>query len=454
MSDRVPVGHYRNHEDGTFSLGYYRPSKAAIVRTLGELCQSKCLNSFTADELADLLSAIGIVIPGWKPEVAELFVGRSPTKTRDEIVDLFGSAFATSEDITSHTGASKPLHETDIVLCCVKADDHTRVIKALECDWFGDSLLENIQEAVIQAYLAHRFPGKVPAVHRVYMGNYQVIDPRTRRLRWVTGRFVIEMEYIQGDSLENLLHRGALTQVELYKALRDVFELLNQLQLATGFVHNDLHHGNICQRADGSWALIDYGHSLFYDGMAEPELAVIGGFEAWLHIPRDPPPGDLGDLARSGWVEMVGRYNLRAFDDPNHSSTSRTPPERYYAPCSTALGNPGENPHVWSGDLFYFIFRVTQNLKRRAGFDETYQALRKLYQVDQINLFDVLVELDRCDRLEYITYFASKEPKLLAAVFPGLFEEQVSVVLNRFRPGKALRALRVVCKKVTGKYSL
>lgn len=74
-------------------------------------------------------------------------------------------------------------------------------------------------------------------------------------------RFLLIQEYVEGDTLAQLLDKGhRFTEEDVEQMLHAMLDILTYLQsLNPPVIHRDLKPSNIIRRADGTWALIDFG---------------------------------------------------------------------------------------------------------------------------------------------------------------------------------------------------
>lgn len=74
-------------------------------------------------------------------------------------------------------------------------------------------------------------------------------------------RFLLIQEYVEGDTLAQLLGRGhRFTEQDVEQMLHALLDILIYLQsLNPPVIHRDIKPSNIIRRADGTWALIDFG---------------------------------------------------------------------------------------------------------------------------------------------------------------------------------------------------
>ena len=82
---------------------------------------------------------------------------------------------------------------------------------------------------------------------------------RIRDLFHENGTYYLVMDFVQGDSLYQVVHqRGTLPQLEAVKYARQICDALIVVHKA-GLVHRDVHPGNIMIQQDGKAVLIDFG---------------------------------------------------------------------------------------------------------------------------------------------------------------------------------------------------
>jgi serine/threonine protein kinase len=82
---------------------------------------------------------------------------------------------------------------------------------------------------------------------------------RVRDLFHEDGTYCLVMDFVQGDSLFNLIQkRGTLPTEKAVKYILQIGEALKVVHQA-GLVHRDAHPGNIMVQQDGKAVLIDFG---------------------------------------------------------------------------------------------------------------------------------------------------------------------------------------------------
>ena len=88
----------------------------------------------------------------------------------------------------------------------------------------------------------------------------------------------VVMEFIEGESLENLRQRGRLPVEELARIGAGIADALHDIH-RQGVIHLDLKPDNVLVRPDGRVALIDFGlshHARFPDLLAEEKRCAAG----------------------------------------------------------------------------------------------------------------------------------------------------------------------------------
>lgn len=74
------------------------------------------------------------------------------------------------------------------------------------------------------------------------------------------GALYLVMDRVMGETLLGFTKRGPLDQHAVVQLLNDMADVLDYLQLrAPPIIHRDIKPGNILQREDGSFALVDFG---------------------------------------------------------------------------------------------------------------------------------------------------------------------------------------------------
>lgn len=423
---------------------------------LSVLCKTIRLNDFTSEELNRLLVEIGFQAPANFGAMLR-------------ICDLFGNQILTDNEaiaelrrrlpIGAQTQSTKVqrLFTNDQVHGCKATwtDAETgvetvRFLKITTCNWKKE-LVELVREAVIQAYLAIRFSGKFPKIHRIYDSDYTRrpgTDPKTPH-------FVFEMEYVEGGSIHDAINKGILdpatgagaigtrrpvTLTDLMRILHTVSEMLVEIQGAIGFVHNDLHTGNVCITADGRVVFIDCGHNTFYrDSEAAGVPKVIGGLDPSFYFPAYLCPTIRDTLSAS--AQGAARNLVRTLWSKTNATLLGN---RCYPLDLARQADPDVNAYMRSGDFFYFLYKVLADLDwcrkvsspvSGADYEGIYQALIDLFQFGRhLNVFEVIRELELTGKYQFIAYFASKDPVVLSAIFPGVPQAMIDIILQRFRP--------------------
>lgn len=72
-----------------------------------------------------------------------------------------------------------------------------------------------------------------------------------------TGIYILE-EYIEGDTLRDILKKGKLPLVEVIGLAEDILKVLLEME-EKRIVHRDIKPDNIIKKKDGKWYLIDFG---------------------------------------------------------------------------------------------------------------------------------------------------------------------------------------------------
>ncbi len=425
--------------------------------SLPDLCKTIRLNDFTSEELEKLLVKIGLSPSTGAAmlRVCELF-GPQILADKVAIAELRGRLPVCS---LVHVTKSTKLFTNDQVhgynatwTDAATGVEKVRFLKITTCDW-EEEFVYMIREAVIQAYLAHRFPGKFPEMHAIYQTNY------TRRPGTaLTPHFVFEMEYIVGGSLHDAIYKGILnpdqpvggarrpvTLADLMRIAHSVCEMLVEIQGATGFVHNDLHTGNICITADGRVVFIDCGHNtLFSDSEGAGVPKVMGGIVPHFYFPAYLCPtirSRLSPAAQGAAGKLVTALWRKILFDSIIS--------KHYYPLDLARqADPDVNPYMRSGDIFYFLYNILADLDRcrkaprtRADYEGMYKALLGVFQFDSHpNIFEVIRELELTGEYNFIAYFASKDTEVLSAIFPSI--PSVLPAMISFRPENMRHTLK------------
>jgi ABC1 atypical kinase-like domain len=416
---------------------------------LPELCATKHLKDFSREELNRLLEALGLTGLGSLDEmitVDELF-GNSIFGDNAAIEALrlrmtFGPLIPPSKCIK--------LFSNDQVHGCkaMWGGDKVRFLKIATCD-ADNNLVIFIREAVIQFYLATRFLGKIPRMYAIYMTDYS----RRPGVDTETPHFVFEMEYVEGGSLHDAIRKGILdpvtgtrrplTVTDIRRIVGSVSEMLEEMQDAVGLVHNDLHTGNVCIKANGSVMLIDCGHTTLHSKWSVGTEKVIGGDDIDFHFPAYLCPTirkKLSSAAQGGAANLVkALWPKMQFD-------------KYYRRCySVSLQKQADldvNPSVRGGDLFYFVYNILSDLFKchnHAVTGATYfpgtnykgmcDDLFDLFQFGRhLNVFDVIHELNQTGQYAFIAYFASKDRAVLESLFPGVPSVMIDMVMRKFLP--------------------
>lgn len=132
-------------------------------------------------------------------------------------------------------------------------------LKALPAEWAADPRRRErlSREARAAAALSH------PAIATVYA------------LEEIDGRLYLASELVRGRTLRDALEDGALDDVSLLPALRDLASAIATAH-AAGIVHRDLKPENIVRRDDGQIKVLDFGLA-HYDPTGDATRLTVAG---------------------------------------------------------------------------------------------------------------------------------------------------------------------------------
>ncbi|MFQ4144962.1 serine/threonine-protein kinase [Chlorogloeopsis sp. ULAP02] len=161
---------------------------------------------------------------------------------------------------------------------------------------------------------------------------------RVRDLFHEGGIYCLVMDFVQGESLFNLVQRrGALPTDEAVKCIHQIGEALKVVHQA-GLVHRDAHPGNIMVQQDGKAVLIDFGiageavpatvSSKFFANVAFAPYEQMGGGRE--------PRVDVYSLAASLYYAITGQRPVTSLDRKLYS-TPLVPPQQYIPSISDDL---------------------------------------------------------------------------------------------------------------------
>jgi len=146
---------------------------------------------------------------------------------------------------------------------------------------------------------------------------------RVRDLFNEGGTYCLVMDFVQGDSLFNLVQQnGALPAAEAIKYITQIGEALKIVHQA-GLVHRDAHPGNIMVQQDGKAVLIDFGIA----GETMPTTVSSRFFGNHGFAPHEQMRGDrkpyvdVYSLAASLYYAVTGKrptesFNRKAYNTP------------------------------------------------------------------------------------------------------------------------------------------
>ena len=132
----------------------------------------------------------------------------------------------------------------------------------------------------------------------------------------------LEMEFVDGKSLESRLEHGPIPLDEAVTVLRDMADALAYLH-ARNIRHRDVKPSNIVCTADGRCKLVDFGIATELDGATISEHGQAMGSASyvppeWAQPGKlDPARWDLYGLGVSTWESLTGEV---AFPMPTEGS--------------------------------------------------------------------------------------------------------------------------------------
>jgi serine/threonine protein kinase len=161
---------------------------------------------------------------------------------------------------------------------------------------------------------------------------------RVRDLFDEGGTYCLVMDFVQGESLFNLVQRrGALSPQEAVNYINQIGEALKVVHQA-GLVHRDAHPGNIMVQQDGRAVLIDFGiagetvpitvSSKFFANVAFAPYEQIGGGRK--------PSVDVYSLAASLYYAVTGQRPATSLDRKLYN-TPLIPPQQHVSSISDRL---------------------------------------------------------------------------------------------------------------------
>jgi hypothetical protein len=357
---------------------------------------------WTSGQVATVLRELGVTIPeGYKITGSDLF----GDYREDEEYDVVRALIPEQPSAEGRSvGHEYKIFENDCASCWVieTPAGHEHLWKVMRCNWSQGEHIDFCQEAVIQAYLAHRYPGNVPQVHGIFEDN---------------GRFIIAMDYLGNGTLEDAIKCGSFNGYPLelphLLVLKKTAGLIGRMQNDVGFVHNDLVPRNLGldTRRDSYMepVPIDFGHTTLFDPVSGK---TIGGGEFTLRFPS-PPEGiehltphtpfavpSLTPAAAFAVQRLANMEGLTGRQYPNgHLKLS--------LPITLAEANdPAINPYVRAGDLMYLVYGVLKTLatcladpatSHRATYLAMYQDLHSLFRTNQEVLVGMVVEQTKPD---------------------------------------------------------
>lgn len=155
---------------------------------------------------------------------------------------------------------------------------------------------------------------------------------RVRDLFSENGTYCLVMDFVQGDSLFNLVKQnGALPTEEAVKCISQIGEALKIVHQA-GLVHRDAHPGNIMVQQDGKAVLIDFGIA----GEIIPKTVSSKVFANPAFAPYEQMRGDrkpcvdIYSLAASLYYGLTGKFPEASINRRLYSMALVSPQEHIY----------------------------------------------------------------------------------------------------------------------------
>ncbi len=443
-------------------------TKPLEERCISEVCQQINLANFTISHYRLLFATLGVDIP------------KSEIKTLRSIFQ--GNDYSVSRHLLPRHPANQGIGKQVVIFdrnnvrCTViNTAQGSNLLKSVDCSWEDGDWNDLIIEAAIQAYLAQRFPGKVPNIYSIYQTPESEV--------------VLEMEYIAGGTLEDAIKRGAITHQDFCLFIQKTARIIGEMQESVGFIHNDLSVKNIAIRSnlDGDQlpsdpVLIDFGQTTVWSKKGD-KYKMIGGFDMTFCLPN---PADYSDdiVYLPPYTQCVYSSLFKIIPDSQRPSSDLQSPKKVddslqpSTPLQGAKKVDSEDfeyqvslkkkcmPLDQVGDLMYLVYTVLKTLymikrnptllrrfddKREQSIKELSAIYTDLYDLFnlghvhytnkegdlvsyQINLFDVLYQLEVKACFIHLANFVTKDKTIFEAMFPYVSNETIKELLHRFLP--------------------
>jgi predicted Ser/Thr protein kinase len=199
---------------------------------------------------------------------------------------------------------------------------------------------------------------------------------KVRNIRMDADPPYLEMEFVEGESLESRLERGAVPQAELLTLATQLADALVYLH-ARGIRHRDLKPSNILIQKDGRAKLVDFGIATESDGSTLAEGGKVFGSVAFVP-PEWVQPGDLDpakwDIYALGVCMYEALSGKIAFDFPGSGSAS----QRFYQVITAKQAHPPLDPGPPFPEALRALVREMTHSDARLRVQTAAEVLRRL----------------------------------------------------------------------------
>ncbi len=199
---------------------------------------------------------------------------------------------------------------------------------------------------------------------------------KVRNIRMDADPPYLEMEFVEGESLESRLERGAVPQIELVALATQLADALVYLH-ARGIRHRDVKPSNILIQKDGRAKLVDFGIATESDGSTLAEGGKVFGSVAFVP-PEWVQPGDLDpakwDIYALGVCMYEALSGKIAFDIPGSGSAS----QRFYQVITAKQAHPPLDPGPGFPENLRSLVRGMTHSDARLRVQTAAEVLRRL----------------------------------------------------------------------------